>query len=75
MKILFNSDNLSKRFQLNWIDAGKGFVTAALTSLIYFISNSLDAGTFIMDWKKFTMIFFAGGFGYLVKNFFSSPPK
>lgn len=75
MKILFNTHSMSERFRLNWVDAGKGFVMACLSSLVYFISNGLDAGTFTIDYKKLVMVFFSGGFGYLIKNYFSSPPK
>ena len=75
MKILFNIHSMSERFRLNWIDAGKGFITAALASLLFFIQTSLDAGTFVFDYKKLGFVFFSGGIGYLIKNYFSSPPK
>lgn len=75
MKILFNSENLSKQFQLNWIDAGKGLVVAAGTSVLYFVQTSLDSGTMEFHWKSCAMAAVSGAVAYLIKNFFSSPVK
>lgn len=75
MKMLFNTHSMSERFSLNWIDAGKGVVTASLTSLLFFIQTCLDSGTLHFESKKLIIAFLSGGVGYLIKNYFSSPPK
>lgn len=65
----------SKKYSLNWKDALKGLVTASLTSLMFFVQTTLDSGSFVFEWKKLAIAFVSGGVGYLIKNYFSSPPK
>lgn len=65
----------SKKFSLNWVDAGKGLIVAGLTTSLMFVQESLDAGTLQFHWKPCAMAFIAGAVGYLIKNFFSAPPK
>lgn len=65
----------SKKYSINWHDALKGFITASLTSLLFFVQESLDQGDFVFDWKKLAMSFVGGGIGYLIKQFFTDAPK
>jgi hypothetical protein len=43
---------------------------AVLTPAILIIQQSLEAGTLTFNWKHIAMASVAGGFAYLVKNFF-----
>lgn len=61
----------SKKYSLNWHDALKGFITASLTSVLFFAQESLDSGSMTFDWKKLGIAFISGGVGYLIKNFFT----
>jgi hypothetical protein len=64
----------SNLFSLNWADFGKGLLMAILTPAMVVIQQSLDAGVFVFDWKSIGLGAFAGGFAYLVKNFFTAAP-
>ena len=64
----------SKIFQLNWLDLVKGLVMAILTPIVVIVQQSIEAGTFTFDWKVIGLAAIGGGFAYLVKNFFTSPP-
>lgn len=61
----------SKRFTLDWIDAGKGLILAALTPALYQLYSYLDADNEPINWKKLGKIAVTAGVGYLIKNFFS----
>lgn len=65
----------SKRYSLNWIDAGKGLVMAVGTSVLFFIQSSLDSGSMQFHWKGIGMSAISGATAYLIKNFFSTPVK
>lgn len=65
----------SKKYSLNWHDALKGFITASLTSVLFFVQDALDSGTFELHWRKLAIAFVSGGVGYLIKNFFTDTPK
>jgi hypothetical protein len=58
---------------LNWLDLGKGLVMAILTPIMAVITQSLESGSFVFDWKTIGLSAAAGGFAYLVKNFFTKP--
>jgi len=65
----------SKKYSINWIDAGKGLLVAAVTSVLYFVQSSFDTGTMQFHWKGVAMAAISGGTAYLIKNFFTAPPK
>lgn len=59
----------SSIFSINWQDAIKGFIVAAISAPLTLIYTSLDAGTFTLDWKKIGLIAATAGLSYIVKNF------
>jgi len=65
----------SKFLSLNWADFGKGLVMAILTPIMAVIAQSLESGSFVFDWKTIGLSAAAGGFAYLVKNFFTKPSE
>ena len=50
----------SKKYSLNWHDALKGFITASLTSVLFFVQDSLDSGSMTFEWKKLAIAFVSG---------------
>ena len=46
---------------------------AVLTPVYYVISQSVDAGIFLIDWNALKLAAISGLFGYLTKNFFTAP--
>ena len=65
----------SKKYSLNWHDALKGVITASLTSVLFFVQDSLDSGSMTFEWKKLAISFVSGGVGYSIKNFFTDAAK
>lgn len=65
----------SNLFTLNLADFAKGLLMAILTPAMLIIQQSLDAGVLVFNWKTIGLGAIAGGFAYLVKNFFTSPVK
>jgi len=61
----------SKQFSINWKDIIRGLLMAVLTPVILIIQQSISAGEFTFNWKQIGMAAIAGGFAYLVKNFFT----
>ena len=59
----------SKQFALQLNDFWKGLLVATITAPITIIMNSLQAGTFTLDWKNIGIVALSGLLGYLVKNF------
>lgn len=59
----------STSFSLNWQDALKGFLVAAITAPITIITDTLNTGILSFDWKKIGLIALTAGVSYLVKNF------
>lgn len=59
----------SPLFTINWQDALKGFIVAAISAPLTIITISLDAGTFTLDWKKIGIMALTAGLSYIVKNF------
>lgn len=66
---------MSKFLSLNWQDVLKGLVMAVLTPAIVIIQQSIESGSFTFDWKSIGVASLAGGFAYLVKNFFTKPTE
>jgi hypothetical protein len=67
--------NKSNFLSLNWLDIAKGLVMAVLTPIVTVIGQSIEAGNFTYDWKTIGLSAAAGGFAYLVKNFFTKPTE
>lgn len=65
----------SKLFSVNTKDILKGLLMAILTPAVLIIENSLSAGSLVFDWKAIGMAAIAGGFAYIVKNFFTPSPE
>lgn len=63
----------SKFLSVNTRDILKGLLMAILTPAVLIIENSLSAGSLVFDWKSIGMAAIAGGFAYIVKNFFTAP--
>lgn len=66
---------MSKFLSLNWQDLGKGLIMAVLTPAFTIIYQSINAGSFVFDWKAIGVASLAGGFAYLFKNFFTKPTE
>lgn len=60
---------------LAWRDYGRALVMAVLTPVYYVISQSVDAGIFLIDWNALKLAAISGLFGYLTKNFFTAPDE
>lgn len=68
----------SKLFALNIKDVLKGGLIAALTVLVAGIGTALNSGsipTTKTEWLTILAAALSAGVAYLVKNFFSAPPK
>lgn len=65
----------SKQFSINWLDAGKGLIIAVGSPVLVAVERIIDAGKMDFSWKSLAMIGIGGGVTYLLKNFFSAPPK
>jgi hypothetical protein len=61
---------ISKQGTLAMSDIVRGLIMAVLTPAVLIIQQSLEAGTLTFNWKHIAMASVAGGFAYLVKNFF-----
>lgn len=64
----------SNQFSLNLSDALKGLAVAVLTPVFAIMLTSLQAGSFIFDWKMIGTVAASAFLGYIVKNFLT-PPK
>lgn len=63
----------SKFLSLNWGDILKGLIMAVGTPALLIVQQSIASGEFVFNWKQIGMVAIAGGVGYLIKNFLSSP--
>lgn len=64
-----NTSTTSTQFSVNWGDMLKGAIVAAITTPITIILESLNAGSFVVDWQHIGTIALAGFLSYIVKNF------
>jgi hypothetical protein len=62
----------SKLGKLDIKDIVKGLVMAVLTPAVFVLQQSIEAGTFTFNWHQVALAAVAGGFGYLIKNFFTN---
>ncbi len=60
----------SKKYKLGKLDILKGLFLASISSVLFFIQDSVDGGEFIFEWKKIGMAAVGGMAAYLIKNFF-----
>lgn len=64
--------NTSGLFSINWADAGKGFITAAIAAALTSGYQALTTGKFTLDDLKVACIAgLTAGIAYLIKNFFT----
>lgn len=62
----------SKKYTLNWRDAGKGLIVAVGSAVIAACQTALDPNTLNFNWRYVIGSGIAGAFAYLGKNFFES---
>lgn len=65
----------SKQFSINWRDVSKGLIVAIGTPVLLAVERVIDAGKMDFSWKALLMAGIGGGVTYLIKNFFTAPPK
>jgi len=58
----------SKKYSIDWQDAGKGLIVTAISAAITTVTTMLQDGGF--DLKKVGTVAVIAGLGYLTKNFF-----
>ena len=68
-----NVTTSSKRFTLNGNDFIKGLIVAALSPIVPIITELINSGNLVFDWKKIGLAALGGLAAYLVKNFFDKP--
>lgn len=61
----------SKLFRIDWVDTLKGVLVAAIGAIVTPITESLQAGIFVFDWKHILAGGITAGLAYIVKNFFT----
>jgi hypothetical protein len=61
----------SKQFRLNLSDWWKGLIMAVLVPVVGVISDSIDSGELVFDWRLIWKLAVGGLLGYLVKNLFT----
>lgn len=63
----------SKKFTLNLSDWWKGLIMAVGAPVIAIIQQSLNAGSFTVNWKTVFTVSLSAALIYLGKNFFDKP--
>lgn len=61
----------SKKYTLNWMDAGKGLAVAVGAAVVPIIYSTIEAGTLTFNLKVIGITALGAAFGYLRKNFFA----
>ena len=64
-----NEVTTSKQFTVNWRDAAKGLLVAALSAVVSAIYTALAVVPLHIDLKQMGIVGLTAGVGYLVKNF------
>lgn len=59
----------SSQYSLNLADVWKGLIVAVILPVLTIIQNSIQAGTFTIDWKNIGLTALGGFIAYLIKNF------
>lgn len=65
----------SKQYSINWRDALRSLIIAVGTPVLIATERVIDAGKMDFSWKALAMAGIGGGLSYLLKNFFTAPPK
>lgn len=60
----------SRKYKLSKREVVKGLALAAISSALFFLQESFDAGMMVFEWKKIGMAAVGGMVAYLVKTFF-----
>ena len=60
---------VSEQFSLSGRDFWKGLIVAALSPIVPIVMQSLQAGSFVFDWKAIGVAAASGFVAYIVKNF------
>lgn len=66
---------LSKKFTLQWRDAIRGLLIAALTSALVVVQQAVETGNLKFNWPSIGMAAIGGGVAYLLKNWLIEPAK
>jgi len=61
----------SKQFTLNIRDIVKGLAMAVILPVLNVIQQSIEAGSFTLDWKRIGLLAAGGFIAYMIKNFFT----
>jgi hypothetical protein len=61
----------STQFSWNLSDILKGLVIAVILPVLTIIQNSIQAGSFTLDWKNIGLMAIGGFIAYMIKNFFT----
>ena len=66
----------STKYSVNWLDAGKALVVAAISQPLLVVLTSFAAGTFTINWTEQWHLAASAGAAYIIKNYFSGvkPP-
>lgn len=63
----------SPLFTINLHDVLKGLIMAILTPCLFIIQQTIENGKLTFNWQSIAMAAVAGGVGYIIKNFLTSP--
>ncbi|HMI03744.1 MAG TPA: hypothetical protein VK541_14770 [Pedobacter sp.] len=66
---------VSKKFELQWRDAIRGFIVAAITAALVVVQSSIESGSLVFNWNQIIMAAVGGGVAYLLKNWLLEPAK
>ena len=67
--------NTSKFLSLNTKDILRSLLMAVLTPVVVIVQQSLELGSLVFNWHQLGFAAIGGGVAYLIKNFFTVPPK
>ena len=62
----------STTFSIGWMDFAKGLLMAALAPALIIIYNTVNTGSFDIDWKSVMAVAISSGLAYIIKNFFTN---
>lgn len=63
----------SSKYSINWLDAGKSLLIAAISQPLLIVLTSFAAGHFNINWTEQWHLAVSAGAAYLIKNWFSAP--
>lgn len=65
----------SGKYKLSKREIVKGVALAAISSALFWLQDSLEAGSLRFDWRKIGMAAVGGAVAYLIKTFFEGEKK